>query len=403
MADGSPVLDAQRPDLVRARPVPALDCRVAMSGDRASHGVAQRFCLGSLVIEPALVLAPMSGVTDMAFRSLVRELSPGAVGLVVSEFISIEGLTRNDLRSHRMLRHAPGEHPISIQIFGADIDRMAEAATIVQEAGADVVDINCGCPVPKVVKRGGGAELMRRPAHLERMLRAVRRELSVPLTLKIRAGWDQSSINCVEVAQLAEAAGVAMVTVHGRTRVQLYSGASDWDLIAAVKQGVEIPVLGSGDVTSVEAARERLARSGVDGIAIGRGAMENPWIFAQILDDRRGKEQRSPTIADRLAGLHRYRELLDEIYPDKVTAARMRGMGCRTVKGFPGSAALREAITRTRSSDEMSALLRRFTDDAAPGLADLPPLVPIATRDRSSRTRACSGGESLAPQAVAAG
>ena len=323
----------------------------------------QSFLVGALVIEPALVLAPMSGVTDMAFRRLVRESSPGAVGLVVSEFVSIEGLTRNDLRSHRMLRHAPCEHPISIQIFGAEIDRMAEAAMIVQEAGADVVDINCGCPVPKVVKRGGGAELMRRPAHLERMLRAVRRELSVPLTIKIRAGWDQASINCVEVAQMAEAAGAAMVTVHGRTRVQLYSGASDWDLIAAVKQAVTIPVIGSGDVTSARAARERMARSGADGLAIGRAAMENPWIFGQIVADRAGRESRVPTVAERLAVLHRYRELLDEIYPEKVTAARMRGMGCRTVKGFPGSAALREAITRTRSSEEMAELLRRFAEE----------------------------------------
>ena len=319
---------------------------------------------------PALMLAPMSGVTDMAFRRLVRQCSPGAVGLVVSEFISIEGLTRNDLRSHRMLRYHPDEHPIAIQIFGGDIDRMVEAAAIVQETGVDAVDINCGCPVPKVVKRGGGAELLRRTQHLERMLRAVRRELSVPLTLKVRTGWDEDSINCVEVAQMAEAAGVAMVTVHGRTRVQLYTGSADWERIAAVKQAVTIPVVGSGDVVSVAGARERLARSGVDGLAIGRGAMENPWLFAEIVADLQGSTLAPPPVDRRIAALRRYRTLLDEQYPEKVTAARLRGMACRTMKGFPGSALLREQASRTRSSDELLAVLE---GTAGRDLAQEPP------------------------------
>lgn len=315
---------------------------------------------GTLRASPALVLAPMSGVTDMAFRRLVRECSAGAVGLVVSEFISIEGLTRNDLRSHRMLRYHRDEHPIAIQIFGADVDRMVEAAVIVQETGVDAVDINCGCPVPKVVKRGGGAELLRQVQHLERMLRAVRRELSIPLTLKIRTGWDEDSINCVEVAQMAEAAGVAMLTVHGRTRMQLYRGAADWELIAAVKQAVGIPVVGSGDVVSVATARARLAMSGVDGLAIARGAMENPWLFRQILADLRGEPVYEPNVADRFGALRRYRALLDELYPEKVTSARLRGMACRTLKGFPGGAVLRERITRTRGSDELLAVLAEF-------------------------------------------
>ncbi len=316
--------------------------------------------LGATQIAPALVLAPMSGVTDMAFRRLVRECSPGAVGLVVSEFVSIEGLTRNDLKSHRMLRFHPDEHPIAVQVFGADVDRMAEAAAIVQETGVDAVDINCGCPVPKVVKRGGGAELMRRPEHLERILRAVRRELSVPLTVKIRAGWDSGSINCVEVARMAEAAGVAMLTVHGRTRVELYTGTADWELIGAVKRAVRIPVVGSGDVTSVDAARRRWAASRVDALAIGRGAMENPWLFAEIAADLEGRALPSSSVPDRMRALRRYRELLDEVYPEKVTAARLRGMACRTIKGFAGSAALREAVSRTRRTQELLDVLDRF-------------------------------------------
>ena len=278
------------------------------------------FRVGSLPVVPGLVLAPMSGVTDAAFRRLVRECSPGAVGLVVSEFVSIEGLTRHDLKTLRMLRYDPGEHPIGIQIFGSDIDRMAEAALLVQETGVDLVDINCGCPVPKVVKRGGGAELLRRTEHLERMLRAVRRELSVPLTLKFRTGWDESSINCVDVARMAEASGVAMLTVHGRTRVQLYTGAADWERIAEVKRAVSIPVVGSGDVVSVATARSRLARSGVDGIA-------------------------------------------------------MRGMACRIARGFPGCGALREAVSRTRRSDELLEVLDRF-EGGGPLVASEPPASP---------------------------
>lgn len=316
--------------------------------------------IGPVEISPALVLAPMSGVTDMAFRRLVRECSGDAVGLVVSEFISIEGLTRNDLKTHRMLRYDASEHPISIQIFGSDIDRMAEAAALVQATGVDIVDINCGCPAPKVVKKGGGAELMRRVSHLERILRQVRRELSIPLTLKIRAGWDDDLINCVEVAQMAEAVGVEMVAVHGRTRVQLYHGASDWDLIGEVKRAVDIPVMGSGDVVSVATARERFRRSGADGLLLGRGAMENPWLFRQIVADQAGETLPPPTVHQRLAALRRYRELLDEQYPTKVTAARLRGMTCRTVKGFPGSAHLRERVTHTRSADELIAVLDEF-------------------------------------------
>jgi nifR3 family TIM-barrel protein len=227
----------------------------------------------------------------------------------------------------------------------------------VQQSGVDAVDINCGCPVPKVVKRGGGAELLRRVQHLERMLRAVRRELSIPLTLKFRTGWDADSINCVEVAQMAEASGVAMVTVHGRTRVQLYTGSADWHLIGAVKQAVDIPVIGSGDVTSVAAARERFEIGGMDGLAIGRGAMENPWLFAEIAADLEGRTRQPARLGERIAALRRYRTLLDEQYPEKVTSARLRGMACRILKGFPGCAALREKVSRARSSAELLAVL----------------------------------------------
>lgn len=324
--------------------------------------MAASFALGEMAIDPALVLAPMSGVTDMAFRRLIRELNPGSVGLVVSEFISIEGLTRNDLRSRRMMTFHPDEHPISIQIFGADADRMAEAAAMVQSTGVDAVDINCGCPVPKVVRRGGGAELMRQVDRLETMLRAVKRELSVPLTLKVRAGWDENSINAPEVAQMAEACGVEMMGVHGRTRVQLYKGAADWEVIRAVKESVQIPVLGSGDVVSVGTARKRWEVGGVDGLLIGRGAMENPWIFSQLAADLRGETAPVPGLDARFAALRRYYELLLESYPAKTAAPRLRGMGCRILKSFPGSAILRDRVGKSRTAEEMFQLLDDFMD-----------------------------------------
>jgi nifR3 family TIM-barrel protein len=343
---------------------------------------ARRLDVGGLVIEPARMLAPMAGITDMAFRRLVRECNPGAVGLVVSEFISVEGLTRTDLKSHAMLRYHPSEHPVGIQIFGGEIDRMVEAAALVQATGVDLVDINCGCPVPKVVKRGGGAELLRRPSHLERMLRAVRRELSVPLTLKIRVGWDEDSINCVEVAQMAEAAGVAMITVHGRTRVQLYTGRADWERIGTVKHAVGIPVIGSGDVVDVASARARL-ESGVDGLAIARGALENPWVFSEIAADERGRARAPATVADRIAALERYRTLLDEMYPPHVTAARLRGMACRMTRGFPGSAALRNALGGTRSSEELFGVLASFVAGTF-----VAPARPGARAERTGQARA---------------
>jgi tRNA-dihydrouridine synthase B len=340
-----------------------MDTGVATGGpDRYLILMAPSFSLGDMLIDPALVLAPMSGVTDMAFRRLIRELNPGAVGLTVSEFVSIEGLTRKDLRSQRMLTYHPDEHPISIQIFGADADRMAEAAAMVQATGVDVLDINCGCPVPKVVRRGGGADLMRQTDRLEKMLRAVKRELSIPLTLKVRAGWDENSINAPEIAQMAESCGVEMMGVHGRTRVQLYKGAADWDVIRSVKEAVDIPVLGSGDVVSVATARKRWEVGGVDGLLIGRGAMENPWIFTQLATDLAGGTAPTPTLEDRFAALRRYYELLLESYPEKTAAPRLRGMGCRTLKSFPGSAILRDRVGKSRTAEELFQLLEDFLD-----------------------------------------
>jgi len=318
---------------------------------------------GRVRVEPNVVLAPMSGITDSAYRALIKEANPGAVGLVVSELISIEALARHDSRTRQMLRYLPAERPLSIQLFGADPGRMAEAAAIAEGLGADVVDVNCGCPAPKVVRKGGGVQLMREPAVLVAILRALRRVLTIPYSVKIRAGWDEGSRNAVEVARLAEGEGAAMIAVHGRTRLQLYTGVSDWDLIARVKQAVSVPVIGSGDIDSPERALERLRTSGVDGVMIGRAALGNPWIFREIASVREGSEPPQVTLPERLGTVAALITRLATELPPKSALGRARGLACRMVKNVCGGAILREALSRARSLDAMRALL----DEAARG------------------------------------
>ena len=215
------------------------------------------FKIGNVELKTPLVLAPMSGVTNSCFRRLVLENNRDKLGLVVTEFISIEGLTRNNKQSLKMMDFRDEERPISVQIFGGEETRMLDAALMAQDRGADIVDINCGCPVPKVVKKGGGCELMRQPGKLFRMLSNVSNKLSVPLTLKIRAGWDNDSRNALEIATMAEEAGIKMLAIHGRTRTEGYRGIADWEIIGEVAERLSIPVIGSGDVIDYDSARTR--------------------------------------------------------------------------------------------------------------------------------------------------
>jgi tRNA-dihydrouridine synthase B len=315
------------------------------------------FRIGSVRIAPNVILAPMSGITDSVFRRAIKEANPGAVGLVVTELISIEALSRRDDKSIRMLDGAAVEHPLSVQLFGSDPERMAEAARLAVDHGADIVDINCGCPVPKVVKRGGGAELMRQAPRLAEMVRAIRGAVSIPVTVKIRAGWDDRSRNAVEIARVVESEGAAMVAIHGRTRLQLYTGRCDWDLIAAVKAAVRIPVVGSGDIDSAATAWCRLRETGVDGVMIGRGALTNPWLFQQLRELRAGRGVTPPPEHEvwRLI-TNLIERIATEIHP-KVALGRGRGLICRMTRGLPYSATLREMVTRAASLEAMLELL----------------------------------------------
>jgi len=315
------------------------------------------FRIGSVTVAPNVVLAPMSGITDSVYRSILKEQNPGAVGLVVTELISIEALTRQNVRTQNMMRFRDLERPISIQLFGADPARMADSARMAEEMGADIIDVNCGCPAPKVTKRGGGAELMRRTPVLQELLQALRRTLTIPFTVKIRAGWDESSRNAVEVARMAEGEGVSAIAVHGRTRTQLYTGDADWDLVARVKQAVRVPVIGSGDITTAAGALTRLRETGVDGVMIGRATLAHPWIFREIDTLQRGLPIVPVTAAERFGAVDRLIQRLEDELPPAAALGRSRGLACRMVKHLRGGAELRAALTKAPTTAAMRELL----------------------------------------------
>ena len=242
------------------------------------------FYISNVKISTPLILSPMSGVTNSPFRRLIKFLNPGCVGLVVTEFISVEGLTRNSRRSVEMMNHNKDEEsPFCIQIFGYDIGRIRDAALMAVDAGADIVDLNCGCPAPKVVRKGGGCELMRHPEHLASILKELRKSLKIPLTIKFRSGWDDESKNALQIALIAESEGCDAIAIHGRTRSALYRGEADWSIVEEVANSVKIPVSGSGDVCTREDAFSKL-KNNIKGIYIGRGAIANPFIFDEIIN-----------------------------------------------------------------------------------------------------------------------
>ncbi len=309
-------------------------------------------------LAPPLVLSPMAGVTDSPFRRLTRRC--GHRGLIVTEFISVEGLTRGNLRSHEMMRFAPEERPIAIQIFGYDEVRMRWAAEIAEEAGADFIDINCGCPAKKVINGGGGSNLLRDLPQLKKILTEVKRAITVPMTVKIRAGWDDKSINCVEVAKLIEDCGGSMVTLHGRTRVQGYKGYANWDLVREIKRNVSIPVSGSGDILTPQHAMERFETTGCNAVHIGRGAIANPYIFRQTWEVMNGLEPYQPGPREMHDLLYQFRDLLRDKMPEKGVIGRMKMLSAQFLRGVPNGAHLRTAVLRSQTVEEMQPLFAEY-------------------------------------------
>ena len=311
----------------------------------------QPFKIRNVEINPPLILSPMAGVTDVSFRRLLKRR--GGVGLSVSEFISVEGLTRSNPKSKRQMRFYEDERPFAVQIFGGQPERMRMAAEMAEEIGADILDINCGCPAPKVVKHGGGSGLLKDHERLETILKGIKKAITIPLTVKIRAGFYDHTINAVETAKLAEACGVEHIALHGRTKEQGYRGLANWDLVRQIKETVKVPVSGSGDVTTIDQAFARFRETGCDGVLIGRGAMANPWIFRQIEDVMHGREVFEPTLADKRAILHEYFDLLREDMPETPAINRMKQLAGQFTRGLQGGALFRTSIYHSHSVDEI--------------------------------------------------
>ena len=300
-----------------------------------------RFSLRDKEIFPNTILSPMDGVTDAPFRRLCRVLSGDRMGLLVSEFVPTDGDAVFNPDGHKQLRFFPEERPFGIQIFGRFPDRMSTAACKIAETyRPEFIEVNAGCPAPKVAGKGSGSGLLRDLPRLQEILHEVKKTLEatapeIPLTLKCRIGWDDESINVMETLKIAEGEGVEMLTVHGRTRLQGYNGLANWDWIGKVAAAAKIPVIGNGDVNSVECARERINTYGVSGVSIGRGAMHNPWIFGQIADAWEGREKHVITAQEALDVFPLYYKFKIEDGATEMNAmGRMKQLAARLCKGF---------------------------------------------------------------------
>ena len=324
--------------------------------------------IGTVDLPSPFAVAPMAGMTDTAFRRLVKR--HGGCGLVVTEMVSAEALTRGIGRTLEYAEYTEEERPISIQIFGGDPARMAAAAQIVEGMGADIVDVNMGCPVPKIAKHNAGCSLMREPAHAARVIAAMAKAVRIPVTVKMRAGWNDGERNAPTLAKMVEDAGAAAIAVHGRTAAQSYSGSADWDLVARIAGDLAIPVFGSGDCLEPEQIIERLA-SGVEGVLVGRGVLRNPWILAQAADLARGLRPRPVTLEDRGRFLLDYVELLmnERVREpegfgvkthDRWVINKIRALGSWYTKGLDGGSNLRTAINSAQSLTELRELIGTF-------------------------------------------
>jgi tRNA-dihydrouridine synthase B len=321
--------------------------------------------IGAVELPSPLAIAPMAGMTDTAFRRLVKR--HGGCGLVVTEMVSAEGLVRGIDRTLEYAEYTDEERPISIQIFGGDPDKMAAAAQIVEGMGADIVDVNMGCPVPKIAKHNAGCSLMREPAHAASVIGAMAKAVKIPVTVKMRAGWNDDDRNAPTLARMVQDAGAAAIAVHGRTAAQSYSGSADWDLVARIASEMTIPVFGSGDCIEPQQIVDRL-RSGVGGVLVGRGVLRNPWILAQAADLIARRPARPVTLEDRGRFLLDYIDLLlhervDEtraLTHDRWVINKMRALASWYTKGLDNGSHFRTGVNTTDSLPALRETIGAF-------------------------------------------
>ena len=315
--------------------------------------------IGTVTLDNNVILAPLAGITNLPFRLMAKK---AGCGLVCSEMVSSHGLVYKSIKTARMLDSVPQEKPLSAQIFGSDPDIMAEAAAIVEGMGADILDINFGCAVRKVVKTGSGAALMRTPDKARALLKAVRKAIRIPLTIKIRSGWDASGEQAFNIARIAEDCGVDAIAVHPRTAKQLFSGRADWPLIAAVKEKLSIPVIGNGDIFSAQDALNMLAETGCDAIMIGRKAIGNPAIFSQVLTRIKGDKNVAEDFAGRFDIMIYYLKASVEYLGEAPACRMMRSRLGWFTKEMHNSSKFRESIKHLSTEKEGVELITAYKD-----------------------------------------
>lgn len=318
--------------------------------------------IGNIELSAPLALAPMAGITDLPFRLICRRLG---CGMTVSEMVSAKGLLYKNVKTTEMLRIDDGERPTAIQLFGSVPAELAEAARMVEASGADMIDFNMGCPVPKIVNNGEGSALMKNPQLAHDILAAMVKAVKIPVTVKFRAGWDDANRNAVEVARAVEAAGVSAVAVHGRTRQQFYEGKADWSIIADVKQAVKVPVFGNGDIFTVADGLRMLEQTGCDGLMIGRGADGNPWLFTALAAALRGEPlPQPPSLKERLAQAAEHLEMLSAYKNEVVAVKEMRRHISAYLKGMPHAAEFRGRFHKVDTQEQFSELFAEYSECA---------------------------------------
>lgn len=318
--------------------------------------------IGNLELKNKVFLSPMAGVTDLPFRLICKEQG---CGLLYTEMINGKALCYDDENTKKMLKIEEEEHPVAVQIFGSEPDFMGRAAEIMNDYSNEILDINMGCPAPKVVKNGDGSALMKNPKLAEKVLKAVVKNSKKPVTLKIRKGWDDNSVNAIEIAKIAEACGISALAIHGRTREQFYTGKADWNIIAEIKKNLNIPVIGNGDVFTIEDSINMLDKTGCDAIMIGRGSQGNPWIFKRINHYMNtGEILPEPTLNEKISTAIKHLKLAVEEHGEYVAVREMRKHIAWYLKGLRNSARLRDEINKIEDYQEVVSKLEYYMEDS---------------------------------------